>query len=193
MLHAPRWVRASRLSKEEPIINAALMSGGFEYSDAILVDNDARFVFGFVRQAITHGGIAAIYIERRGAKRAVGGLWHIDCVDQTTQQSFTVKARSIVNACGPYVDQHNERSELTTEHAHVFSKGIHLIVDGLTKVNRVLTFFADDGRPFFAIPMGRRTSIGTTDTQCPPRIRGNSGRSRLRTSKYQQKADAALH
>jgi glycerol-3-phosphate dehydrogenase len=47
----------------------------------------------------------------------------------------------------------------------VFSKGIHLIVDGLAKVNRVLTFFADDGRPFFAIPMGKRTSIGTTDTR----------------------------
>ncbi|MCA9544723.1 MAG: FAD-dependent oxidoreductase, partial [Myxococcales bacterium] len=29
------------------------------------------------------------------------------------------------------------------------------------------TFFADDGRLFFAIPMGRRTVIGTTDTRMP--------------------------
>ena len=163
----PRWIRAARLSKEEPIINSALMSGGFEYSDAILVDNDARFVFGFVRQAITNGCIAANYVESCGARRAEGGLWHIECVDKTCDNSFTIKARSIVNACGPYVGQHNERSQLTTEHTHVFSKGIHLIVDGLSKANRVLTFFADDGRPFFAIPMGRRTSIGTTDTRVP--------------------------
>ena len=29
----------------------------------------------------------------------------------------------------------------------------------------MLTFFADDGRLFFVIPMGRRTCIGTTDTR----------------------------
>ena len=28
----------------------------------------------------------------------------------------------------------------------------------------MLTFFADDGRMFFAIPMGGKTMIGTTDT-----------------------------
>ena len=163
----PRWIRGRRLSKEEPIINADLMAGGFEYSDAILVDNDARFVFGFVRQAITNGCIAANYVESRGAKRAEGGLWHIDCIDRESGREFTIKARTVVNACGPFVEEHNTRSALTTEHKHVFSKGIHLIVDGLAKVNRVLTFFADDGRPFFAIPMGTRTSIGTTDTRVP--------------------------
>jgi glycerol-3-phosphate dehydrogenase len=31
----------------------------------------------------------------------------------------------------------------------------------------VLTFFADDGRLFFVIPMGPRTCIGTTDTRVP--------------------------
>ena len=32
---------------------------------------------------------------------------------------------------------------------------------------RVLTFFADDGRLFFVIPMGDRTCVGTTDTRMP--------------------------
>ncbi|HSN92875.1 MAG TPA: glycerol-3-phosphate dehydrogenase C-terminal domain-containing protein, partial [Anaeromyxobacteraceae bacterium] len=49
-------------------------------------------------------------------------------------------------------------------HRHVFSKGIHLLVDRLTPNRRVLTFFADDGRLFFVIPMGPKTCIGTTDT-----------------------------
>jgi len=47
----------------------------------------------------------------------------------------------------------------------VFSKGIHLLVPRLTDNHRVLTFFADDGRPFFVIPMGPRTCIGTTDNR----------------------------
>jgi glycerol-3-phosphate dehydrogenase len=33
----------------------------------------------------------------------------------------------------------------------------------ITPHQRVLTFFADDGRLFFVIPMGVRTRIGTTD------------------------------
>jgi glycerol-3-phosphate dehydrogenase len=49
----------------------------------------------------------------------------------------------------------------------VFSKGIHLIVPRVTPSDRVLTFFADDGRLFFVIPMGDRTCVGTTDTRVP--------------------------
>jgi glycerol-3-phosphate dehydrogenase len=59
----------------------------------------------------------------------------------------------------------NERSGTKTRHRHVFSKGIHLLVDRLTPNHRVLTFFADDGRLFFVIPMGPCTCIGTTDTR----------------------------
>ena len=59
----------------------------------------------------------------------------------------------------------NARAGVRRAHRHVFSKGIHLIVDRLTPNRRVLTFFADDGRLFFVIPMGPRTCIGTTDTR----------------------------
>jgi glycerol-3-phosphate dehydrogenase len=76
-----------------------------------------------------------------------------------------VRARVLVNACGPLVDAHNARSGETTRTHHAFSKGIHLLVDRLTPNRRVLTFFADDGRLFFVIPMGPRTCIGTTDTK----------------------------
>src|SRR5207237_8229204 len=47
----------------------------------------------------------------------------------------------------------------------VFAKGVHILVDRLTSNRRVLTFFADDGRLFFVIPMGGKTCIGTTDTR----------------------------
>ena len=62
------------------------------------------------------------------------------------------------------MDHQNQLSDQTTEHHHVFSKGIHLIVPRIIENERVLTFFADDGRMFFAIPMGGNTMIGTTDT-----------------------------
>ena len=40
-----------------------------------------------------------------------------------------------------------------------------MIVDQVTDNQKVLTFFASDGRMFFLIPMGPKTCIGTTDTQ----------------------------
>ena len=55
---------------------------------------------------------------------------------------------------GPYVDTQNEISQEQTDYHHLFSKGVHLIVNRLTDNERVLTFFASDGRLFFLIPMG---------------------------------------
>ncbi len=46
-----------------------------------------------------------------------------------------------------------------TPHSHLFSKGVHVLVQKLTKVDKVLAFFASDGRLFFLIPMGNRTSL----------------------------------
>ena len=43
------------MSKEEDIINLENAVGGFEYSDAYLHDNDARFVFLFIRAALNYG------------------------------------------------------------------------------------------------------------------------------------------
>ncbi|MCP5511535.1 MAG: FAD-dependent oxidoreductase, partial [Leptospiraceae bacterium] len=45
----PRLLTKSLMTKEEPIIKLDKADGGFEYSDAFLHDNDARFVFLFIR------------------------------------------------------------------------------------------------------------------------------------------------
>ena len=163
----PNLLSPKKLGKRASIVDAKQARGGFEYSDARLHDNDSRFVFGFVRQALTYGCIAANYVRSLGAQRDRNGLWNVQAKDEVTGRTFTIKGLILINACGPYVDAHNVLTDETTEHRHVFSKGIHLIVDRLEDVERVLTFFADDGRPFFAIPMGPRTAIGTTDTRVP--------------------------
>ena len=160
----PRLLTTKTIEAEEPIVATEGCDGGFEYSDAFLHDNDARFVWSFVRSALDHGCAAANYVESLGAIRE-GDLWVTRAIDVESGARFEVRSRVIVNACGPFVDDHNQKTEVKTGHRHVFSKGIHLIVRRLTKSRRVLTFFADDGRLFFVIPMGPRTCIGTTDTR----------------------------
>jgi glycerol-3-phosphate dehydrogenase len=162
----PRFLSPARIRQEEPLVETRLASGGFEYSDAYLHDNDARFVFNFVRTALDRGCVAANYVESLGARRE-NGLWITrarDVIDDTPGAEFEIRAKVLINAAGPYVDTHNQLTGEKTEHHHALSKGIHLIVKRLVADRRVLAFFADDGRLFFVIPMGNRTCIGTTDT-----------------------------
>ncbi|MDI5891382.1 glycerol-3-phosphate dehydrogenase/oxidase [Halomonas rhizosphaerae] len=160
----PNFLRPAGIKAREPIINTRNAQGGFEYSDAYLHDNDARFVFNFVRGALDFGTVAANYVESLGARRE-GDLWVTSVRDRTDDRTFEIRSKVLINAAGPWVDQHNNLSGQQTDHHHVFSKGIHLIVPRLTDSKRVLAFFADDGRLFFVIPMGPRTCIGTTDTR----------------------------
>ena len=161
---APRLLSPLKINKEEALIDTSKSIGGIEYSDAYLYDNDARFVFNFIDSALENNCKAVNYVESLGSKQDKNGEWLTKLRNNRSNEEFEIRSKIIINACGPYVDHQNQLSDQTTEHHHVFSKGIHLVVPRLNENERVLTFFADDGRMFFAIPMGGRTMIGTTDT-----------------------------
>jgi glycerol-3-phosphate dehydrogenase len=161
---APRYLSARKIESIEPEVNASNAAGGLEYSDCYLHDNDARFVFGFVRRALDFGCDAVNYLRLDNAERRAG-VWHAQMEDQENGEKITVRAKALVNACGPWADALNQTLGIHTRYRHLYSKGIHLIVDRVTDSRRVLTFFASDGRLFFLIPMGPKTCIGTTDTQ----------------------------
>ena len=161
---APRFLSPLQINQEEPLVNTSNSIGGVEYSDAYLYDNDARFVFNFIGSALDNNCKAVNYVESLGSKQNTNGEWLTKLRNNRSKEEFEIRSKIIINACGPYVDKQNKLSDQTTDHHHVFSKGIHLIVPRIIENERVLTFFADDGRMFFAIPMGGRTMIGTTDT-----------------------------
>ncbi|MGB1091934.1 MAG: glycerol-3-phosphate dehydrogenase/oxidase, partial [Oceanobacter sp.] len=160
---APRYFSKRKLQQQEPLIAAGNLAGGFEYSDAWLAENDARFTFGFVRKALDKGAVAANYLAATRIQRVSDG-WSVEARDQIKGNDVQIRARVLINAAGPNVDSLNELAGIQTRHCHVFSKGIHLIVERINEVCRVMAFFATDGRLFFVIPMGDKTCIGTTDT-----------------------------
>ncbi|MEO1576810.1 MAG: FAD-dependent oxidoreductase, partial [Pseudomonadota bacterium] len=161
---APRWFGVEALGQREEAIDTQDARAGIEYSDCYLYDNDARFVFNFVRTALNYGAAAANYVQCDKLERR-DGTWHADLTDRQSGESFALKARAVINACGPGADLLNTGAGIKTAYRHVFSKGIHLIVDRVTKTRRILAFFASDGRLFFVMPMGPKTCIGTTDTR----------------------------
>ena len=158
----PEFLSSAAIEAREPVIDTSNAQGGFEYSDAFLHDNDARFVFNFIRGAMDNGAVVTNYVSAQDAQ-FTDNIWHVAAKDEISGEPIAIKAKSVINACGPFADAFNAELENKTEHHHVFSKGVHLIVNKLTKVDKVLAFFASDGRLFFVIPMGQKTCIGTTD------------------------------
>ena len=166
----PRYLRSGAIEAVEPIIDTNHSIGGLEHSDAYLFDNDARFVFGFIRSALDHGCLAANYVgavemQDEGEGEGEGEGWRVMAKDGVSGRNFEIRCKVLINAAGAYVDTLNAAADIKTIHQHILSKGIHLIVPRIGDSGKVLTFFADDGRMFFVIPMANRTCIGTTDTR----------------------------
>ncbi len=161
----PRYLSTKTIESEEPVVNTQNAAGGVEYSDAYLHDNDARFVFGFIRSALTAGCIAANYVEALQSTRTPDGTWVTKARNQLSGDEFDIESSCLINAAGPLADDFNRTVHQRTDNHVVLSKGIHLLVNRITEHRRVLAFFASDGRLFFVIPMGARTCLGTTDTR----------------------------
>jgi len=159
----PRLLSRSAIHNEESAVKSSKMMGGLEYSDGRLVENDSRFSFGCVRKAFEAGASTINYMELTAAEWR-DGLWQCVILDRVSGDTVDIKARSLVNATGPFADGINEMLDIRSSFQHVLSKGVHIIVPQVSSAHRILTFFASDGRLFFMIPMGARTCIGTTDT-----------------------------
>ncbi|MEM9653408.1 MAG: FAD-dependent oxidoreductase, partial [Actinomycetota bacterium] len=161
----PRFFRPAALKKEEPVIDTDGANAAIDYADAYLTENDARFVWSFVRSALDGGAEAANYLDVERLERNGSDGWTIHLRDLTDGRSLTATAASVVNAAGPLVDGLNRDMSVKTKHRIVYSKGIHLVVPKVTDAERVLAFFDDTQRLFYVIPMAHRSVIGTTDTR----------------------------
>lgn len=160
----PRVLKPEALESLEPVISTDKAKGALVYADAYLPDNDARFTFGFIRDAIDRGLIAANYTEASEFSFD-GERWTIAVTDSLTGDKRSLTARVLVNATGPWLDQVNELLDVTTNHRIAHSKGIHLVVPRIGTGDRVFAFFDEDERLYYVIPMGDRSVVGTTDTR----------------------------
>jgi glycerol-3-phosphate dehydrogenase len=94
----------------------------------------------------------------RESARRVG----VNCQDSITGESFTLRARAAAGAAGPWTDE----LRAMAGDAPVLrpTKGIHVVVPRERLRTESIVAFFWEGRPFFAVPAGRHTYVGTTDT-----------------------------
>ena len=159
----PRFLSKSKLHTASPA-SSENFNCGIEYYDAILPENDSRFVFSFIRNIWENNNLAINYCKVFSTSHNDDG-WDIKVRDNVTSREIEFRTKFLINAAGPRALIFNKNNYLPSTNKLIFSKGIHLIVPAITTVNKVLTFISDDKRLFFALPMGNRTCLGTTDTR----------------------------
>ncbi|NBW33822.1 MAG: glycerol-3-phosphate dehydrogenase/oxidase [Cytophagia bacterium] len=85
--------------------------------------------------------------------------------DTLNNTKFTIKAKVVVNAAGPWVDTLRTLDGSKQGKTLHLTKGVHLVVAYQRfPIKQALYFDVADGRMIFAIPRGKTTYIGTTDT-----------------------------
>lgn len=158
------WSKA-QLQSEEPELNAEHLGGAIVYNECLT--DDARLTLANLRSAKAHGAhilshMKVIRFMTEGGK-AVGAVAKGQLPDE--DEEITVKARQIVNAAGPWVDEVLKLEGETGQARLQLTKGIHFVVkhDKLP-VNRTIIVPAADKRSVFAVPRDGFTYFGTSDT-----------------------------
>jgi glycerol-3-phosphate dehydrogenase len=135
---------------------------GFEYSDCFV--DDARLVVLTARDAADRGA------EIRTRTRAVeigqqDGIWRVTVENAFTRARSTIRARVLVNAGGPWVEEVLALGSGVNARAKVrLVQGSHIVVRKLYEHDRAYMFQNADGRIVFVIPyQDDFTLIGTTD------------------------------
>ncbi len=137
-----------------------LFSKGFEYSDCWV--DDARLVILNAVDAAARGAVIRPRTKVISARRE-NGVWTVTLESGGKQEN--VKARMLVNAAGPWVDQViGQAFGRNNAHNVRLVQGSHIIVPKIFAHDRCYIFQNADNRIIFAIPYERDyTLIGTTD------------------------------
>ncbi len=140
----------------------ALFTKAFEYSDGWV--DDARMVVLNARDAADKGARIMPRTKVLSARRE-GGNWIVETRNAITGVGETFRARMLVNAAGPWVDQVIRSAFGQNEARHVrLVQGSHIIVRKKFEGPRAYFFQNPDNRIIFAIPYEEDfTLIGTTD------------------------------
>jgi glycerol-3-phosphate dehydrogenase len=150
--------------RHEPQLRAEGLRGAMHYYDCWT--DDARLTLETIQAAIAEGAIACNHLGVTELVRDGGRLCGARVIDRVTGASFTIAARQLVNATGPWLDRVRQLDEPGGKPVLRLTKGVHILVPRARVGNRnaIVLRAPRDGRVMFAIPWEDQTLIGTTDT-----------------------------
>ncbi len=150
--------------EKEPLLNKDVVLGSGLYAE--YRTDDARLTIEILKKAAEYGATIVNYCKMESfTNNNERKINHLNCLDYNTGNTLKVKARNYVSAAGPWVDLLRTKDKsLNNKHLHL-TKGVHIVFSHeKLPVKQPLYFDVPDGRMIFAIPRGRVTYVGTTDT-----------------------------
>ena len=161
--------RRKILSKEktlkiEPTLRYDTLKGAGYYAE--YRTDDARLTLEIIKTAVQLKGTAINYTAATELVYENKKIIGVKCTDTITKTPFSIKAKKIINATGPWVDELREKDKSLSEKKLYLTKGVHIVVDrDKLPINNSIYFDVEGGRMIFAIPRQEITYIGTTDTE----------------------------
>ncbi|PZE21554.1 glycerol-3-phosphate dehydrogenase/oxidase [Paenibacillus xerothermodurans] len=147
----------------EPLLRTDKLKGGGYYVE--YRTDDARLTIEVMKEAVLRGATAINYVKAQQLLYEDARVVGVAGVDQLTGKTHEIRAKQIINATGPWVDEVREKDGSKEGKYIHLTKGVHLVIDGSRFPLRQAVYFdAPDGRMIFAIPRDGKAYIGTTDT-----------------------------
>jgi glycerol-3-phosphate dehydrogenase len=148
-----------------PGIKTNGLKGGVVYHDGQF--DDSRLAINLVQSIWEHGGDAINYTKLTGLlKDETGHISGVTILDTETGQSYSLKAKAVVNATGVFVDDILWMDKPGSRKSICVSQGIHIVVDkkNFPSSDALMIPKTSDGRVLFAVPWHGKVLVGTTDT-----------------------------
>ncbi|KAJ1877838.1 mitochondrial glycerol-3-phosphate dehydrogenase, partial [Kickxella alabastrina] len=152
------------------MLRAQGLVGSLVYFDG--QHNDARMNAALAVTAAAHGAVVANHVEVTSLiKDTVDGIERVRGAmvrDNETGDEWAVKARSVINATGPFSDAILKMDDPTMADIVAPSSGVHLVLPSYfsPKNMGMLDPATTDGRVVFFLPWEGGVVAGTTDTLC---------------------------
>jgi len=147
----------------EPMLKPEGVKGGALYAE--YRTDDARLTIEIIKLAVNNGASISNYVVATEFIYENEKIVGIKAEDKIANQNFSIKATTVVNATGPWVDELRSINHSKQGKQLHLTKGVHIVVPyHRLPVRQAIYFDVPDGRMIFAIPRGRVTYIGTTDT-----------------------------
>lgn len=140
--------------------------GSVAYADGQF--DDGRYNLALAKSMVEAGGEALNHARIVLLEKDVQGkLCSAGVENQLTGKRFTVRAKSFVNATGPWADSLRQMADPDAHPRMRVSKGVHILLplELYQSKDALLIPKTEDGRVLFAVPWFDRLLLGTTETE----------------------------
>ncbi|XP_077296274.1 glycerophosphate oxidase 1 isoform X1 [Arctopsyche grandis] len=149
-----------------PMIKGDKLCGAIVYYDG--QQDDARMNLAIALTATRHGATVANHVSVQKLYKTDNKLSGARLKDELTGKEWDIKAKTIVNATGPFTDSIRKMDNPEVKEICCPSSGVHIVLPGYYSPDQMglLDPSTSDGRVIFFLPWQRQTIAGTTDLPC---------------------------